>query len=155
MSHYSLLIVREIDIFFYRSKKEFDKTDNKNIPLSSVQSIEGPTFEKKTGRRGSILGGGNTEDGHVIKLMQKNGFSIDLKVTTACLLLQLIICNKLCIFCRFLPVMLEPQSNGKKCLMPSLFEWRRLSVSIFAVVVGSFIALDYCCCYICTCWKLR
>lgn len=64
----------------YRSKREFDKTDSKNVPLASIISATDPAFEKKTGRRASILGGGNTEDGHVIKLMQKNGFSIDLKV---------------------------------------------------------------------------
>ena len=71
-------------MLFDRSKKEFDKSDSKNIPLSSVKSVEGPTFEKKAGRRGSILGGGNTEDGHVIKLVQENGFSIDLKVVPVC-----------------------------------------------------------------------
>jgi hypothetical protein len=48
--------------------------------ISSINNVAGPVFEKKTGRRNSILGGGNTEDGHVIKLVQKHGFSIDLKV---------------------------------------------------------------------------
>lgn len=65
---------------FGRSKKEFDRGDFKNVALSSIVSVTDPVFEKKTGRRNSILGGGNTEDGHVIRLMQKNGFSIDLKV---------------------------------------------------------------------------
>ena len=64
----------------FRSKKEFDRSDAKNIPLSSITSVTAPLFEKKTGRRNSILGGGNTEDGHVIKLLHDKGFSIDLKV---------------------------------------------------------------------------
>ena len=57
-----------------------DKDESKNIPLGEISSIEGPNFEKKTGRRRSVFGGGDIEDGHVIRLMQSNGFSIDLKV---------------------------------------------------------------------------
>ena len=47
-----------------------------------MKSVTQPAFEKKASRRGSILGGGNTSDGFVIKILDKSGFSIDLKVIT-------------------------------------------------------------------------
>jgi hypothetical protein len=65
----------------YRSKVEFDKSSSKSLPLSMIIGVTEPNFEKKTGRRTSILGGGNIEDGHVITLQQNNGFTVDLKVS--------------------------------------------------------------------------
>lgn len=59
------------------------KTDGKSIPLSSVTSVNDPVFEKKTGRRMSILGGGNIEDGHVITVQNTSGEAINFKVFTS------------------------------------------------------------------------
>jgi hypothetical protein len=64
---------------FFRSKDE-SKTAGKSMSFFDVKSVTHPTFEKKANRRGSILGGGNTSDGYVIKILDKNGFSVDLKV---------------------------------------------------------------------------
>jgi hypothetical protein len=61
--------------------KEGYSSSSKSLPLSMIIGVTEPNFEKKTGRRTSILGGGNIEDGHVITLQQNNGFTVDLKVS--------------------------------------------------------------------------